>query len=250
MKTLLRLAAAFTALALAAPSARAQAVAVRGIVRHDTTRVAMVEVELVSVGKRTTDSAGVFSFPFVAPGMYALRVRRLGFEPYDDSIRVSSTDTAIHEIALRQLPQELPTMVVRGQVVHVPKGFEEIYRRGAHSFGYFITAEQIADRNPTQTRDLLVNVPGVVLENNSLAFQRCRGRVGSATSMEGSPQVYVDGQRMTRFARSMGDEVELALSYVEPRQIQAIEVYTGLSQIPGDFATQACAAIVIWTKHE
>ena len=231
----------------------AQGITVRGrVTSGDSIVVPLAAVELAHLGSRSTDSAGVFVFQNVTPGRYAVHVRRLGFAPYDDTLYVFVGDTLTHRIALDPLAAQLQTVVIRGEMVKVPKGFEAIYRRGAHSFGYFMTAEQIETRNPTQTRDLLLNIPGVTVVGNSLSFERCQksGPGGGSATMEGSPQVYVDGQRVTRFARQFGDEVEAALSQVEPRQIQAIEVYAGVAQIPGDFAQQACAAIVIWTKRE
>jgi hypothetical protein len=253
--TLRRLRAAVAVLATVAAGARAQGggPTVRGrVVVDDTLAVAMANVELVSVGTRMTDSAGRFSFPNVEPGRYAVHVRRLGFAPYDDTLYVFATDTLLHKFELSQLAEHLQTVVIRGEMVEVPKGFEAIYRRGAHSFGYFMTAEQIAQRNPMETRDLLASIPGVLMVGNSVSFERCKRHSPGAglSTQEGTPQVYVDGQRVTRFARQFGDEVEAALAQVEPRQIQAIEVYSGVSQIPGDFASQACAAIVIWTKRE
>lgn len=233
-------------------AAQAVGVTVHGRVSAgDSAAVPLATVELTSVGTRTTDTAGAFAFPNVAPGRYLVHVRRLGFAAWDDTLYVFAGDTLTHHIELSQLPEQLQTVVIRGEMVKVPKGFEAIYRRGAHSFGYFMTAEQIQTRNPTLTRDLLLNVPGITVTGNSVSFDRCQHSAGSGSStFEGRPQVYVDGQRVTRFAQQFGDDIADALAQVEPQQIQAIEVYTGLAQIPGDFAQQACAAIVIWTKHE
>jgi hypothetical protein len=242
-------------LAIAASTTLAQST-LRGVVqRHaDTTRVTAASVALVPYGSsdstgrtRTTDSTGTFIFSDLAGGRYELRVRRLGFAPYVDTLDIVSNETMYQVVQLAELPEQLPTVLIRGEMVEVPKGFEDVYRRGARSFGYFMTAEQISTRNPMQTRDLLIGLPGILIEGNQIVFPRCiqRSRDRFGATAGGSPQVYIDGQRVTRFG-----DVDVALSYVEPRSIQAIEVYTGLSQIPGDFATQACAAVAIWTKRE
>ena len=39
-----------------------------------------------------------------------------------------------------------------------------------------------------------------------------------------------------------------ALHLVTPRDIEAIEVYTGVARIPAEFLEDACAVIAIWTK--
>ena len=73
-------------------------------------------------------------------------------------------------------------------------------------------------------------------------------------------QVYVDGVRMTRSGAaqiagaspSAGPDddydVEHALKLVPPTAIQAMEIYTGVAQIPAEFLEDACAVIAIWTK--
>ena len=132
----------------------------------------------------------------------------------------------------------------------VPWRFEDVYRRASSGFGHFITREEIEQRNPSLTRDLLNGVPGIVTYNDMLVFQKCRKKLrGGPVYIEGGNkvQVYIDGRRFTRFDDS-DEAVMAALGSVNPRDIQAIEIYTGVAQIPGDFAYQACAAIAIWTK--
>ena len=83
---------------------------------------------------------------------------------------------------------------------------------------------------------------------------------GGPAAARAGVQVYVDGVRMTRSGAAQvpspnsgvvpGDEydVEHALKIVPPTAIQAIEIYTGVAQIPADFLADACAVIAIWTK--
>ena len=54
--------------------------------------------------------------------------------------------------------------------------------------------------------------------------------------------MWIDG------ARVMTNNANEALDYVRPSDIEMIEVYRGVGQIPGEFLEDACAAIVIWTR--
>ena len=46
----------------------------------------------------------------------------------------------------------------------------------------------------------------------------------------------------------MTDNHSEALEYLRPSDIEMIEVYRGVGQIPGEFLVDSCAAIVIWTR--
>ena len=55
------------------------------------------------------------------------------------------------------------------------------------------------------------------------------------------PQGYAD-------RRSLRGIVGEMLDRINPAQIELIEVYRGVSDLPGEFHDDNCAAIVIWTK--
>ena len=43
-------------------------------------------------------------------------------------------------------------------------------------------------------------------------------------------------------------EADAGLRGVHPLSVEAMEVYTGVAQIPAEFLEDACAVIVIWTR--
>ncbi|HEX7937727.1 MAG TPA: hypothetical protein VF483_01975 [Gemmatimonadaceae bacterium] len=96
----------------------------------------------------------------------------------------------------------------------------------------------------------------------SSAAQTTKLTENSAMSTPGSPdrrpgnvQVYIDGVRVTRNNKASDvpddfqaqTEADAAMELVPPSSIAAIEVYSGVTRIPAQFSTDACAAIVIWT---
>jgi len=138
---------------------------------------------------------------------------------------------------MTRLPHTLTQMTISGRSMRVPRYFEDVYRRAAVGRGTFITREQIDSLNPLDVLSILAYVKGVQTFNRGVKFSGCPDiNYG---------EVYVDGERLTRFS-TLND----ALRMVTPRAIQAMEIYTRQSAVPGEFLdAQPCAVVAIWTKR-
>jgi outer membrane receptor for Fe3+-dicitrate len=204
--------------------------------------------------RRYADGKGQFRFAGVAEGSYDIRVRSVGYKPW--VAHVDLLDGRIYEqdIALERIATALTEVLIEGKMVRVPYRYEDVYRRGAQGLGKLITREEIERQNSPDTKSLLQQIPGVLVNDRGITFQRCQAglsglsitpsRTGSTVSVQQAKvQVYIDGVLMT--AR---EDAEHALRIVPPISIQAIEVYTGVAQIPAEFLSDACAVIAIWTK--
>ena len=123
-----RCAAAAALLVLArAPLAPAQqpspgtAVTLRGVVLGAETGgpLGLSIVRLIPVfGQRFTDQRGRFAFTSVAPGLYLLSVRQIGYSPLDTQIVVrGDAPPPIVTVVLRRLAVELPAITVTGRPV-------------------------------------------------------------------------------------------------------------------------------------
>lgn len=238
------------ALALTQVAYAQSRVALRGTVRAaaDSTPVPLATVTLDrDPDVVMTDSAGVFVFPRVSVGAHSITVRRLGYMPTTTKVDTRSGDA---DVRIKLLPKMLNEVVISGQVVSVPYRFADVYRRGASGLGHFITREDIERRSPTRTADMLNGLPGIVAYSDNTVFQKCRKRPRAGTGAVESAnkvQVYIDGRRMTRFDDSPG-AADDAMASVSPNDIQAMEVYSGVAQLPGEFSVDACAVVLIWTK--
>lgn len=64
--------------------------------------------------------------------------------------------------------------------------------------------------------------------------------------------VYVDGHRFKLISGSTSDPTVFGINeLVRPADVAGIEVYTGLGDLPGEFADpngQKCGAIATWTR--
>jgi hypothetical protein len=57
--------------------------------------------------------------------------------------------------------------------------------------------------------------------------------------------IWIDGAKVA----NRGGYIPAIGDLLDVRDIEAIEVYRGVAEIPGEFLDDSCAAIVIWTKY-
>jgi hypothetical protein len=248
-----------TALLLTAVPARAQRV--RGTITDGlsgrpvvgaTVQVLNPDSSLRSMA--TTEKDGTFTMA-PAPGLFVLRVERLGFATVlSKPLEMSRTDTLNFEIHLPRAPIALESLDVVAKPFD-PSGFHE---RQRGEWGKFIGPEEVKRMHATSVADLLTTTPGFV-------YVPARG--GPATRMENrgrycTPTVYVDGLLATRGSstppafvggRSPGAGVQLD-ELVAASQVRAVEVYQTGADAPPRFHAAGggggggdCGVIVLWT---
>jgi hypothetical protein len=141
----------------------------------------------------------------------------------------------------------LPTVIVSGRNVTVPKRYEAAYKRAAAGRGYYFTREEIEASNPHDLEALLVRVPTVQTSDRGVSFAKCQAGLPSPSGamQRAQVQVYIDERRASL---TDADGVSQLLKGIPVSTVQLMEVYTGVSRIPGEFVNDACAVIVIWTK--
>ena len=229
----------------------------RVVLAGDTVGLPGTVVEVVGVSARATSSqTGFYRFAQLPAGPQQLRVRRIGYESVSIPVELKNGEAERRDISLVRLPASLTEVRIDGQVRKVPPRFEDVYRRMTTANGKFFTREDIELLNPLDIPSLLLQVPTVRINNGGLQFAKCNeGGARSLWRGGGKVQIYIDGLRMTgRMPNRPTSEDPVAadqfdvLRMVHPAQIQAMEVYTGVSRIPGQFLEDACAVIAIWTK--
>jgi Carboxypeptidase regulatory-like domain/TonB-dependent Receptor Plug Domain len=222
----------------------------------DTIGLPGVSVELVGVaGSTTTSGTGFYRLAGLTPGPHVLRVRRLGYQSVTLDVDLQDDRALRRDIRLEQLPTTLTEVRIEGVLRKVPPRFDDVYRRMAIANGKFFTREDIDRLHPPDIQSLLMQVGTVNVNSRGITFERCNGSGALLLSPGGGKvQIYIDGYRMTGRAGSAapGDPIDAeqreVLRMVNPSQIQAIEIYSGVSRIPGVFLEDACAVIAIWTR--
>ncbi len=199
------------------------------------------DVQVVGTGVRaTTDEGGRVALLAVPAGNAVLRLRRLGFAEMTVPIAVTAGMPPESRYRMTPVAADLKEVVVRASTLKPERyaktgKFDSFYRRRAQGSGTFLTREIIDARSAQKSEDLLRMTTGIKIRyrgnSPSIHFLRCP-----------KVNVYIDGIRSHDPSRDY-----FALS---PLDIEAIEVYAGMAQVPPEFSPQPndCAAIVVWTR--
>jgi len=190
-----------------------------------------------------TDSSGAFVLRGLGDGPLTINVRRLGYEPRSQNVRINrsaaTTDSIV--ITLRAIPQLLDSMRVGAARLHKDFLIEEFYRRQARGSGLFITRADIEARSPTRLSDLMRQFPGIRYVGRPGGLMGIRFPSTSMARRDCPPQYWIDGRRVSNFE----------LDEMTPGDIEGIELYSGPSSTPTQFATndgKTCGTVVIWSR--
>lgn len=230
------------ALAAAPVAARAQG-RIEGTIR-DTAGALIAGASVRVSGTRiaaTSDEDGTFRLDLVPAGTVAVSVRRLGFAPDTVRVVVNNGSTTPVTITVREVARELPAVVVRANRQHRYSGYlAGFYERRDAGFGRYITADEIAARQPRLLTDVLRTLPGVRIAYDAYGQTHIRLR-GNACA----PVVWLDGMAAVA--------AEFDVDAVAPTDVAAFEIYSGAATVPVEyvvpFGPTACGTILIWTKH-
>ena len=199
--------------------------------------------------KLQTNSAGRFRFLDVPSGHYLLIVRRIGYRPVSAIIQVDVRDTLRLSFTMESAVQTLETVTV----VEERRSLRmlEFDQRRRQGFGFFITNEQIEQRNLPVAADYLRFAPGVALApspqpSGNPELVAISKREGGSIYGDGAGacamQVVIDGVPMpARFP------LELLPT---PKEIAGFEIYNGAATVPPQFSgvDRRCGMILVWTK--
>jgi len=191
-----------------------------------------------------TRADGRFEFPRVAPGIYVITARHIGYSPVTWPFRLQ--DSVTLGFRLHRAVTTLPLVVVNGEVKRMTAtlvGFYERLRSSGAPRSSFITREEIEKRNPWRTSDL-------IRDRGARAVACLRGVIylDGVPMPGGSPFDPPAGKR-----RTVPDS-RTAVDIVSPGEIEAIEIYRGPATIPSQFnatsptGTRPGCVILIWTR--
>jgi hypothetical protein len=206
----------------------------------DTSGVPLSRAEIWLIAgtalRTISNDSGKFELPGLPAGSITLGVRRLGYESATFTAVLKAGKTHRATFPLAPSAQSLAEVRVQDTVSSWLSMFDE--HRSMHR-GTFITRRDFERDNLRIATDILRRVPGVqiVPTRSGTAVQMMRG-FGARRCV---PQLYV---HQTPYSGNFDD--------FSPDDIEAIEVYVGISEIPPDLITlgrPVCAAIVIWTRQ-
>ena len=199
-----------------------------------------------------TGAAGEYALTKVPAGTQTVDVRALGFAPQRLTLDVRTSERRTLDLTLDDAKaRELAPVSIVGRAEKFDRtGFDDRHKAG---LGQFITEEEIARRGVFDTEQVLWNVLGARVvwdgHENVVRFTRPAGsgRSGGTYTTLCAPAYWVDGIPMARPVPGFPEDVN---TFVKPRDIRGIEVYTSPSQAPAQYRRPdvECGVVMIWTK--
>ena len=197
------------------------------------------QVGIANGPQTRANQRGEWTLANAPAGTRTLEVRSVGFYPERQVVDVID-DAPPVRVALVTFRSVLDTMKVIANYNRFSNlaGFRERSRTGP---GRFLSAADIARRQPIVASDLFRNFPGLFLDGPRGYDQQIMMRGLFAERC--APAVYLNGAVMNGLSANDVD------GFVRPEEIVGIEVYAQ-NQAPAQFqlGMTDCGSIVIWTK--
>jgi hypothetical protein len=233
------------AFAVCSASARGQGTStIVGQISDRSTKLPVAGAEVVSgtdSHATMSDSAGRFALKGLTPGHGRLVVRAVGFPAVSFDVELPAGDTLIQSIQLdstaqgKSEAQQLPSVPITAKASLGPR-YADFERRVKTGRGQYLTADQLEQGHYSTLQEAMRTLRGVEVS--------CGGGGGCYIKMARAPMQCVPEY-------IVDDRVDDMFGPLTPvRDIQGLEVYTGPSDVPGEYAGRnaGCGVIVIWTK--
>lgn len=218
-----------------------------GVVVDASTQLPIVGARISSpsvTGIAVTDTAGRFDIPNVPPGIVRFYVVAAEFPRANIALAFASGEQMERRLELDSTsapppadstPRALPQVTVEATPLP-PIWLRDFERRRSTGRGQYVTGDEIRARNVNRLSDIVQQMRGVTLDCGG-GGSGCQIRMVRAP-MQCYPEYWIDGQLNNGWG-----------PVIPVRDIEALEVYTGPSDTPGEFAgrNSGCGTIVIWT---
>jgi hypothetical protein len=219
---------------------------ISGVVRDKTTGspIASAQVLLVTEGRLVeSDATGHYLFPGLPVGTVHLRVRARSYPQSELVVVLRAGDDlqipiALDSTARTGTPQELAAVAVTAAAPIGNYRLNDFERRKRTGIGQYLTDDDIQRSGAANLQDVTRGMRGVTLHCGGTESGGCRIQMVRAP-INCQPEYVVD------------ERVDNVFGPLTPiRDILAVEVYTGATDVPGEFAgTKAgCGVVVIWTR--
>ena len=204
-----------------------------------------------------SDDEGGFGLTVPGGGSYRFLIEHLGYPSTIGGpvVLVGGTTTEV-ELRVSPTPLLLDSINVMTDIRSMRLTKAGFYRRRVQGVGLFIDRNEIDQRSPSETTDLLTGLAGVTYRYDQFGRKQVILRGGIRPQGACFPAVYVDGLRMSRmlYARSGPQELDVAPAQIDdmiaPIALEGLEVYRSASEVPAMYGgpDAACGVIVIWSR--
>jgi hypothetical protein len=184
--------------------------------------------------------SGEFRIAGIPSGTIVFNVRRIGYEPATFTALLKPGRTHRANFSLSAGAQVLPKVSVADTAVQT-HWLDVFNNRKSGARGTFITRNEIVKRGAHTATDIVRNVPGVRVDmagRTGIQARVVMTRGNGARSC--IPNLFVHGMP---YSGNLDD--------FNADDVEAVEVYTGISEIPPELDKNGkgiCGAIVVWTR--
>ena len=213
-----------------------------GTIIDASSRLAVSGADIVHVGGRAvvSDSLGHFVFAELPTGIVRFVVRSPGFPVLRVAVALTPDEVMSKVIELDsssagRVTQSLPGVAITAPRPPMPR-FVDFERRRLTGRGQYLVREEIEKSGVGSLQEAMRGLRGVNIDCGG--GKGCMIRMARAP-MRCHPEYIVD----ERVDNTFGPTTAI-------RDIEGIEVYTGPSDVPGEFAgrTAGCGVVVVWTR--
>jgi len=210
--------------------------------RASAKSVAAATVSIVGSTRAVlTDSAGRFRFDNFPVGSTRLLVRGFPYRPLELTVDASENEMVrvtiqLDSTDLKAEPRALPTVTVNAEPQASNYRLTDFNRRRITGRGQYLTDAEIKRSGAASIADATRGMRGVEMTCNGNEW--CHIHMVRAPK-NCAPQFIVDG----RVDNMFGPTIPI-------RDVVGLELYTGPSDVPGEFAGTGagCGVIVMWTR--
>ncbi|MBW3534843.1 MAG: carboxypeptidase regulatory-like domain-containing protein [Gemmatimonadetes bacterium] len=182
-----------------------------------------------------TDARGRFLLADLASGRYGIAIERIGYQSVIDSVAYRSELGLRIDVEMVADAVEMDPLLVVAEARSRNLDANGFYDRRRRGIGRFVSRDEIQKGSVMRVSDIFRTMAGVRMSSGG----RISGQGGVALLRGGCrADVYLDG------VRTIPPFPVDAL--LHPNDLDAVEVYHG-SELPSQFGTTSCGAIVIWT---
>ena len=248
-------------LALAVCGRELQAQQISGVVLEAGSKRPLAQVAVAvldgrkEVARGLSDQMGRFRVTVGRSGSYKVRAALIGYYAFtSNEIAVAEAEDVRTELllAVDAIPVEPLRVTARSQMLSEYLASMGFYERARAGTGHFLSRWEIEKRNAVVLSEVLSSVPGVKLmradrgaqKRSEITFSR-----GMSSLRQCMPAVFIDGALIRSGGLIRPNELPLD-EWVNPRDIEGIELYHGAAATPAIYNQQAqCGVVVIWTKR-
>jgi hypothetical protein len=217
-------------------------------------RIQVLNADGRLVGRTTAAANGTFSLQLRVTAPVRLRAERTGYSPtLTQPVQVALLETVEVDVlmSVQALLVEPLTVVGRTQPKRRPSlALSGFYDREARGLGRFLRREEIERHANIDLAQVIDRLPGTTRIGPVIVFDRSSmvgvlRRSASGAVSHCLPLVYLDGNRMAYDRSGLS-------GMANPEHLEAVEVFSGSSQIPTEYngSEAACGVILLWTRKE